>query len=63
MRTWTRLQDRGTLIAGLAAAVSPIVWVSTNYPKGQWIIRERERLTYAIERAAGENTGREERAV
>jgi DNA-binding ferritin-like protein (Dps family) len=33
-----------------------------NYPKGQWIIRERERLTNAIERAAGENTGREERA-
>jgi DNA-binding ferritin-like protein (Dps family) len=34
-----------------------------NYPKGQWIIRERERLTNAIERAAGEHTGREERAV
>jgi DNA-binding ferritin-like protein (Dps family) len=34
-----------------------------NYPKGQWIIRERERLTKAIERAAGEDTGREERAV
>jgi DNA-binding ferritin-like protein (Dps family) len=34
-----------------------------NYPKGQWIIRERERLTNAIERAAGEDTGREERAV
>jgi hypothetical protein len=34
-----------------------------NYPKGQWIIRERERLTNAIERAAGENTGREERAL
>jgi DNA-binding ferritin-like protein (Dps family) len=34
-----------------------------NYPKGQWIIRERERLTKAIERAAGENTGREERAI
>jgi hypothetical protein len=25
-----------------------------NYPKGQWIIRERERLTNAIDRAAGE---------
>jgi DNA-binding ferritin-like protein (Dps family) len=34
-----------------------------NYPKGQWIIRERERLTNAIERAAGETTGREERAL
>ena len=30
-----------------------------NYPEGQWIIRERERLTNAIERAAGEDTGRE----
>jgi DNA-binding ferritin-like protein (Dps family) len=34
-----------------------------NYPKGQWIIRERERLTNAIERAAGEGTGKEGRAV
>jgi DNA-binding ferritin-like protein (Dps family) len=34
-----------------------------NYPKGQWIIRERERLTNAIERAAGEDTGREEGVV
>jgi DNA-binding ferritin-like protein (Dps family) len=25
-----------------------------NYPEGQWIVRERERLTSAIERAAGE---------
>jgi DNA-binding ferritin-like protein (Dps family) len=25
-----------------------------NYPKGQWIIRERERLTNAIERAAAQ---------
>jgi DNA-binding ferritin-like protein (Dps family) len=24
-----------------------------NYPKGQWIIRERERLTNAIDRVAG----------
>ncbi len=34
-----------------------------NYPKGQWIIRERERLTNAIARAAGEDTGNEERTV
>ena len=34
-----------------------------NYPKDQWIIRERERLTNAIERAAGENSGSEERTV
>jgi DNA-binding ferritin-like protein (Dps family) len=29
-----------------------------NYPAGQWITRERERLTRAIERAAGEATGK-----
>jgi DNA-binding ferritin-like protein (Dps family) len=34
-----------------------------NYPEGQWISRERERLTNAIARAAGENTGSEERTV
>jgi DNA-binding ferritin-like protein (Dps family) len=33
-----------------------------NYPDGQWRIRERERLTNAIDRAAGEDTGKEERA-
>jgi DNA-binding ferritin-like protein (Dps family) len=30
-----------------------------NYPEGQWISRERDRLTRAIERAAGEATGNE----
>jgi DNA-binding ferritin-like protein (Dps family) len=30
-----------------------------NYPQGQWIIRERDRLTSAIDRAAGEDTGNE----
>ena len=30
-----------------------------NYPQGQWIVRERDRLTSAIERAAGEDTGNE----
>jgi DNA-binding ferritin-like protein (Dps family) len=30
-----------------------------NYPEGQWIIRERDRLTSAIKRAAGEDTGNE----
>jgi hypothetical protein len=34
-----------------------------NYPDGQWRIRERERLISAIERAAGENTGKEASAV
>jgi hypothetical protein len=30
-----------------------------NYPQGQWIIRERDRLTSAINRAAGEDTANE----
>jgi DNA-binding ferritin-like protein (Dps family) len=40
----------------------PVEFIETfvqNYPKGQWIIRERERLTNAIKRAAGEDTGNE----
>lgn len=35
----------------------PVDFIETfvrNYPKGQWIIRERERLTSAIDRAAAE---------
>ena len=31
-----------------------------NYPEGQWRSRERERLISAIQRAAGEDTGKEE---
>jgi DNA-binding ferritin-like protein (Dps family) len=34
-----------------------------NYEKGGYVDRERERLTKAMERAAGEDTGREETAV
>ena len=34
-----------------------------NYPEGQWISRQRERLNNAIERAAGEDNGNEERTV
>ena len=30
-----------------------------NYPEGSWINRERVKLTSAIERAAGEDTGAE----
>ncbi len=44
----------------------PVEFIETfvrNYPKGQWIIRERERLTKAIDRAAGQDTGNEGRAV
>lgn len=35
----------------------PVEFIETfvlNYPRGQWIVRERERLTDAIERAAEE---------
>ena len=28
-----------------------------NYPQGQWIVRERDRLTSAIDRATQEGTG------
>lgn len=34
-----------------------------NYPDGQWRTRERDRLISAIDRAAGESTGKEEEAV
>jgi DNA-binding ferritin-like protein (Dps family) len=34
-----------------------------NYPEGQWISRERERFISAIERAAGEDTRKDERTV
>ncbi|QSQ13160.1 DUF1048 domain-containing protein [Myxococcus landrumensis] len=35
----------------------PVEFIETfvrNYPKGQWIIRERERLTHALARAEAE---------
>ncbi|MGI5157956.1 DUF1048 domain-containing protein [Microbispora sp. CA-102843] len=34
-----------------------------NYPVGQWRSRERNRFTSAIERAVGEEPGREDRTV
>jgi DNA-binding ferritin-like protein (Dps family) len=34
-----------------------------NYAEGQWINKERKRLISAIERAAGEDTGKEEGTV
>jgi DNA-binding ferritin-like protein (Dps family) len=34
-----------------------------NYSEGQWINKERERLTSAIDRAAGQDTGEEEGSV
>jgi DNA-binding ferritin-like protein (Dps family) len=44
----------------------PVEFVETfmqNYPVGRWISRERERFTSAVARAAGENSGNEERTV
>jgi len=35
----------------------PVEFIETfvrNYPKGKWVVRERERLTNALERAAQE---------
>jgi DNA-binding ferritin-like protein (Dps family) len=34
-----------------------------NYPEGQWIIRERDRLTKTIARAARDGSGDEKRSV
>ena len=34
-----------------------------NYSEGQWINKERERLTKAIDRASGEDSGKEEGSV
>lgn len=55
----------GTLIREIVGE-DPVEFAETflqNYSEGQWINKERDRLTNAIERAAGEDTGREERAV
>ena len=44
----------------------PVEFVETflqNYAAGQWINKERTRLISAIDRAAGEDTGTEGRAV
>ena len=44
----------------------PVAFVEAfvqNYPEGQWVVREQERLTNTIARAAGEGTTSDERAV
>jgi DNA-binding ferritin-like protein (Dps family) len=63
------LEDLADLFEQAAASETPIREIVgenpddfakeffANYPKGQWIIRERDRLTKDIERAAGEDTG------
>ncbi len=41
----------------------PVEFLETfvqNYPDGQWRLRERKRLTSAIDRAAAETAGKEE---
>jgi DNA-binding ferritin-like protein (Dps family) len=48
----------GTPIREITGA-DPVEFAETflrNYPEGRWITRERERLTRAIARAAGEGT-------
>src|SRR6266536_3066622 len=62
-RTWSFLAGRleqsaanGTPIREIVGE-DPVEFIEAfvrNYPKGQWIIRERERLTTAIDRAAGD---------
>jgi DNA-binding ferritin-like protein (Dps family) len=68
----TMLEDLADLFEQSAASGTPIREVVgddpvefadaflRNYPEGQWITRERQRLTSAIARAAGEETGNEE---
>lgn len=49
----------GTPIRAIVGA-DPVEFVETflrNYPEGGWITRERERLTSAIDRAAGGDSG------
>ena len=44
----------------------PVEFLETfvqNYPDGQWRVRERKRLTSAIDRAAAETAGEAERVV
>jgi DNA-binding ferritin-like protein (Dps family) len=44
----------------------PVEFLETfvqNYPDGQWRLRERKRLTSAIDRAAAETAGKEQRVV
>ncbi len=55
----------GTLIRAIVGE-DPVAFVEVfvgNYPEGQWVVREQERLTNAIARAAGEGTTSDERAV
>ena len=44
----------------------PVAFVEAfmqNYPEGRWVVREQERLTNTIARAAGEGTRNDERVV
>jgi hypothetical protein len=60
-----RLVAKGTPIDEVVGEgpVELAVEVPRNHPPGQWTIREGERLTNAIERAAREDIGSEERAA
>ena len=55
----------GTPIRALVGE-NPVEFAETflqNYSEGQWINKERERLINAIDRAAGDDTGKEEGSV
>lgn len=44
----------------------PVEFIETfmqNYPEGRWRTREKERFISAVERAAGEDTGKVERSL
>jgi ABC-type enterochelin transport system ATPase subunit len=47
----TQLVIDGTDLEGPAGTVFALL--GPNYPEGHWITRERERLTNAIDRVAG----------
>ncbi len=52
----------GTLIREIVGE-DPVEFIETfasNYPKGQWVVRERKRLTSAIARAEAECGGQDE---
>jgi DNA-binding ferritin-like protein (Dps family) len=67
----TMLEDLADLFEQAAASGTPVREIVgkdpvefadaflRNYPQGQWIVRERDRLTGAIDRAVGQDTGNE----
>ena len=68
------LEDLADLFERAAADATPIREIvgedpgefveafAQNYPQGQWVIREQERLRNTVARAAGDGTGNDGRA-